>query len=175
VGTLSIIDTLYEEHKLVLSFLDQHQEISLRNIADDRFKKILVLASASYFEFVIQNIILEFVSRKSAAHAAVVAIVQAKAIARQYHTYFDWEDKNANRFFAMFGSSFSDTCKEEVKNTSVLDDAVRAFLEIGKTRNVLVHQNAGSYFLEKTAEEIHQLHSKAIVFVDFISAQLAKC
>lgn len=172
MATVSIIDKLYADHKAVLEFLEKHNEVSLKNIADDRFKKLLLLAAASYFEFLIQDLILQFVSRQTNANTVVISIVKAKAVDRQYHTYFDWSSRNANQFFALFGSEFSEAAKEKVANDSELEESVRAFLEIGKTRNALTHQNIGNYFLDKTAEEIHGLYTKAARFIVFLSSQL---
>ena len=41
--------------------------------------------------------------------------------------------------------------KARVKAEAQLDESIRAFLEIGRERNRLVHQNYGMFTLEKTA------------------------
>ena len=169
-----VIDQLYADHKSVLDFLESRGEVSLRTIADNSFKKLLVLAAASYFEQVIQELIIQFVSDQSDANEIVVSILKAKAVDRQYHTYFEWDSKNANRFFSLFGSDFSDAAKEAITGSEELDEAVRAFLELGKTRNALMHSNVANYFLEKTAEEIYQLYKKAGQFMGFLPPQFAR-
>jgi phage/plasmid-associated DNA primase len=173
VAVESVIDKLYQEHKSVLDYLENNVEVSLRNITDDTFKKLLVLSAASYFEQVLQDLIVQFVSNQCRGDETVISLTKAKVIDRQYHTYFDWDGKNANKFFALFGSTFSDSAKEEVSNDEALDNSIKAFLELGKTRNALVHLNAAAYFLEKTAEEIYQMYVKATYFVGFLSIQLA--
>ena len=50
--------------------------------------------------------------------------------------------------------------------------SISAFLEIGRERNRLVHQDYGSFFLEKSAEEIFGLYVSAMVFVDFVPKAL---
>lgn len=169
----SVIDKLYRDHKSVLGYLEVSGEVSLRNTADDSLKKLLVLSAASYFEQVIQDLIVQFVSNQCGSNELVVSLVRAKVIDRQYHAFFDWNGKNANMFFALFGSAFSDSAKEEVCRDEGLDNAIKAFLELGKTRNALVHLNAATYFLEKTDEEIYQLYKKAVHFIKFLSRQFA--
>jgi hypothetical protein len=173
VAAESIIDKLYQEHKSVLDCLENNGEVSLRNISDDSFKKLLALSAASYFEQVVQDLIVQFVSNQCGSDEIVISLTKTKAINRQYHTYFDWEGKNANKFFVLFGSAFSDSTKKQVCNNEKLDSAIKAFLELGKIRNALVHLNAASYFLEKTAEEIYQLYKNAVHFTEFLSTQLA--
>jgi hypothetical protein len=56
--------------------------------------------------------------------------------------------------------------KRRVEDDDSLNEAVRAFLEIGSNRNRLIHNDFGSFFLEKTAEEVYNLYSKAMVFVE---------
>ena len=53
-----------------------------------------------------------------------------------------------------------------VKASAALDEAIRAFLELGQMRNELVHENFATFALEKTSEEIYALYSKAVPFVE---------
>ena len=55
--------------------------------------------------------------------------------------------------------------KQRIKGDDQLDDSVRAFLELGGERNRLVHEDFGTFTLEKTTEEIHALYSRAMRFV----------
>jgi hypothetical protein len=49
---------------------------------------------------------------------------------------------------------------------------IQAFLEIGRERNRLVHQNFGTFTLEKTTDEIYQLYESAIYFVEVLPKKL---
>ena len=64
--------------------------------------------------------------------------------------------------------------KKKVEDDEELSDAIRAFLEIGNDRNRLVHQDFGSFFLEKTAEEIYSRYRSAIKFVDAVPEALSE-
>ena len=92
----TIIDRLIERHQQISASLETQNEISLKSYADDEFRKVLVLSIASYFE----HQIVDALSRlaESANSEQVENLIKSKAIARQYHTYVDWESRNANRF-----------------------------------------------------------------------------
>jgi len=140
----------------------------------DHFRKTLLLASASYFEDHICNSVAEFVSE----HAKSVLIenfVRNKAIARQYHTWFSWDAKNANQFFGLFGTDFRTAMTEQVKAKPELRMAIEAFLELGNERNALVHQNYATSPMEKTLEEVYALYRSALLFVWSLPTALRNC
>ena len=95
-------------------------------------------------------------------------------MSRQYHTWFQWDGSNANSFFGLFGSDFRDFMKERIREDEELDGSVRAFLELGRERNRLVHQDFGTFPLEKTTAEIHALYTRAMRFVDAVPGALRK-
>ena len=82
-------------------------------------------------------------------------------------TWFDWEKKNANSFFGLFGVAFRDRMKAVVAEDNELESSIRSFLEVGRERNRLVHQDFASFSLEKTSEEIYALYSAAMKFVEW--------
>lgn len=62
--------------------------------------------------------------------------------------------------------------KEAVRNSGELDDAIKAFLEIGQLRNQLAHQNFAVFAMENTSEEIYLLYQSAGRFVEQFPARL---
>jgi hypothetical protein len=101
-------------------------------------------------------------------------LVEEKVIPRQYHTYFDWEKKNANKFFSMFGSEYSELARTRVGADISLDRAVRDFLALGETRNRLVHLDYVNFDIEKSPEDIISMYRSARVFVSFVRETLLK-
>ena len=168
----TVVDVLHEDFSALLSVLDEADEVSLRAVADDNFRKSLLLAAASYFERRMTDAVLSFVEDAANRNRLVTALVRNKAISRQYHTWFQWDAGNANSFFGLFGSGFRDFMKSRIGEDDDLDDAVRAFLEIGRERNRLVHQDFGAFPLEKTTEEIHALYRRALRFVEAVPGAL---
>ena len=171
-GTPStVVDRLHEDFLGLLSVLDGVGEVSLRTVADENFRKSLLLAAASFFERRMTDTVLTFVEDTTNRNGLVSELVRNKAVSRQYHTWFEWDRSNANSFFALFGSDFRAFMKRKVADDK-LESAVRAFLELGRERNRLVHQDYGAFVLEKTTEEIHELYCQAMDFVEIVPSAL---
>lgn len=178
---MNAVETLNSEYALIFQFLDQNQQPSLSSDLNKYFKKVLVLSAASYFEHEIQNTLVEFITAISNKNSKVISFLKKKAIGVQYHTYFTWGEKNtpdkpgknANTFFSMFGDDFKNECEKEIKANNELDKNVKAFLEIGHLRNILVHSNFASInFDTKTTDDIYNLYLSAKIFIDYIRTKL---
>jgi hypothetical protein len=145
----TIIDALYNENRDAIAIISERNEISIASDLDNKLKKHLVMAAASYFEMEVRGAIEELASIASRNNSALVALVKQKALERQYHTYFDWKTRNANVFFAHFGEEFSKRCKSEIKQQEELSESVAAFLELGEMRNKLAHLNFALFPIDK--------------------------
>jgi len=121
----------------------------------------LILSAASFFEHEITQILLNFISKYSNNNPKIFSFTKRKAIDRQYHTYFDWDAKNANKFFSLFGDNFMDTIQNDLKSDEALDKAIRDFLRIGSTRNELAHKNFANFTLDMTSKDAYELYSSA--------------
>ncbi len=168
----TIVDQLYAEFQNLVSYLNEKGEISFRVSVDATFRKAILLAGASYFEHRVCDDIIAFAKEKSSDNKPLVEFVKNKAISRQYYTFFNWELSNANTFFGLFGEAFKTFMADEIKNNGDLAEAIKAFTELGRERNRLVHQDFGTFSLEKTAEEIFQLYRTALPFVQCIPEKL---
>jgi hypothetical protein len=62
-----------------------------------------------------------------------------------------------------------------IASDEVLAENVRAFMEIGRERNLLVHSDYVSYLINKTPEEIYTLYQKANEFVSAVGAEWRVC
>lgn len=163
----NVIDTIYEEYYLLTEFLEKNNEISFNNTVSDNFKKTLLLSIASFFESKITDMIFNYTVNKTENDTLLTSFVRSKAINRQYHTYFDWKCNNINQFLGCFGQVFKEKASRQIKE-NLLEDNVKAFMEIGSYRNQMVHQNFASFYLDKTTEEVYELYKKAIVLVAFL-------
>jgi hypothetical protein len=168
----TIVDRYYADFAELVAHLDEVGEVSLRSVVEANFRKVLLLVAASYFEWRLTQNILEFVGRASNNNGAILEFVKNKAVSRQFHSLFDWDKNNANRFFSCFGENFKDFMRSVIETDKGLDACIRAFLEIGRERNRLVHQDFGSFSLEKTAAEIYSLYNDAYRFVELIPIKL---
>ena len=169
---LTPVDRLYNESSAVLQALQGVPDLSLQVTAADHFRKALLLATASYFEHRVCSCVIEFVRERSGGSTLIESFVRNKAISRQYHTWFKWDETNANQFFGYFGADFKSAMSTKVRDSSDLKSSVQAFLEIGNERNKLVHQDYATFALEKTLDEIYSLYKVACQFVEYLPIAL---
>lgn len=171
----SAVDRLYREAAAVIQALGGESELSLRVSAADNLRKSLLLAAASHYEQRITSAVTDFVREASGGSCIVEQFVRNKAIARQYHTWFKWDDNNANHFFGLFGHEFRALMVSRVKEREDLQLSVRSFLELGNERNRLVHGDYATFTLEKTMEEIYSLYIQGLLFVSDLPDALREC
>jgi hypothetical protein len=168
----TIIDSLYDEFIEVRKFLDDSKEISLSSIVDNTFKKTLAISAASYFEDELRKILLKYFNETSNNNNVVISFIKNKAITRQYHTFFDWKSKNANKFFALFGEDFKESASNDIKTNESIEKAIRDFIDLGNTRNELAHLNFANIELNKTAEEVYDQFRQALLFLQYFENKL---
>src|SRR5688572_22709751 len=107
--TSTIIDALYRDFLELLKIVDALKEPSIYAWTDNQFRRTLVMAIGSYFEHEITTLISDFIDRETRNSDWATAFARSKGIARQYHTYFKWDENNVNQFFGMFGAA----CKQK--------------------------------------------------------------
>lgn len=162
-----LIDNYYELYGLLV----EQNEFSQSVQVNEHYRKILLLSCASYYEKQITQIIKDFISLKT-EDERITSFVNNKAINRQYHTYFQWDQtNNINQFLGLFGVEFKKAVSEEIRSSENLSRQIKSFLEIGAERNKMVHQNFLEYQLEKTFDEIVILHKDALNFIDYIKSK----
>ncbi|MBX5183382.1 hypothetical protein HJB88_12120 [Rhizobium sp. NZLR5] len=99
----------------IASLLRTSREVSLEVFINDLGRKALLMACASYFEHVLTKDVQSFFDDQFGSSHPAAHVVRVKAISRQYHTWFDWDKSNANKFFGMFGAEFSKWMQEKVR------------------------------------------------------------
>jgi len=175
------VDILYTEYLSIVGYLDENSQPSLSSDVNKYFTKVIILSAASYFEHRIQEILVEFIVKETNNHIPALNFFKKKAIGMQYHTYFYWGEKNnpnkpgknANSFFALFGDDFKKQVEERLTQSQDLTMAMKAFLEIGHLRNILVHSNFAAYnFDNKTPDDVAGLYKSGVPFVAFIEELL---
>lgn len=160
-----LVRRLYDDHAGLLAYLTSRGEISFATAIESSFPKVVLLAAASDLETRVTDALIDYFTRVTGSTRAAVSFVRNKAIARQYHTYFDWRGRSANQFFGLFGDEFKTKMKATMRLDGNLSEAISAFCEVGDLRNQLVHENYAAFTVEKTADEVHALYEKALVFV----------
>jgi HEPN superfamily RiboL-PSP-like protein len=165
-----LVDVLFAEHRDLLVYLEERNEPSFVGTLQSTMPKIVLLAGASYLETEVQRIVTDFYKEVTASHSEALAFVRNKALKRQYHTFFAWDDGKANAFFGLFGETCLTNYKAAVKANQELAKAATDFCRLGSLRNQLVHGNYAAFGLDLTAEEVYALYRSAAVFVDRLPA-----
>lgn len=166
------VSVFYDRQSALIAYLVQNRELSLAQDVEQMLRKNLPLAAASFFEHVLTRVLTKFAIGKSNNCAELVSFFEQRAVKRQYHTLFDWEKTNVNKFLSCFGESFKAAVSKEISNDDGLCRAAKDFLEIGNMRNCIVHQNYAAYVTDKSSEEIFSLFKSARQFVSFVEAKL---
>lgn len=169
------VDRIFKESALVIRALDESKEYSLSVGVADHLRKALLLAAASYFEHRVIDCVMEHVRSSSNGSRLIEAFVRNKAVSRQYHTWFNWSESNANQFFGLFGSDFKSAMTQRVRASAELTSSVSAFLQIGSERNRLIHENYATFPFEKTLEEVYTLYKIGSLFVDALPHAFKEC
>lgn len=172
--TPTIIDQQYLSGNSLVDYLKEQKELTFYSEAENNFRKTILLSAASYFEKEFTDILFDFAKSQSNENEMIMSIIKQKAISRQYHTNFDWDKSNANKFFTLFGTEFKAKMNNQIKENAELDKSIKAFLEIGNERNKMVHQNFAEITIEKTAEEIYKLYQTSLLFVETMKSELIK-
>ena len=172
---------LKNEYKAIEDYLNGQGQVSLVSDLNKHLRKILILSAGSFFEHKITKILSDFVRTKSGEDFRIVNFLEKQAISQKYHALFSWGEKdkpespgkNANTFFKLFGEDFKTTISAEVDANNNLNESIKAFIEIGHLRNILVHSNFAEYSYEnKTPDEIFDLFQKAEPFLNYLEEKL---
>ena len=161
----AVID-LYESFNKNCELLRKTNEVSFLNEYTEQFSKVLLLATASYFEDKVVSIIPEFLNPANCS--LTENFISKKGLKRQYHTLFDWKSNNANTFFGLFGDDFKSFMRDKVNGDQKLKASIKSFIELGGLRNRLVHNNYAQFQLDKTVNEIFEEFKGSSYFVDQI-------
>ncbi len=166
----TIIDSYFYQHKELSDYLLEHNELSLKSDADRRFAKVLILACASYFEERVIKAILNYSEFLLNGDEKITSLLKTKAFDRQYHSLFDWNENNANKFFSHFGEDIKKKHKLDVKEDECLKQCEQNFMTLGRMRNVLVHSNFAICHIDETQEEIYEIFKSALKFISYIES-----
>lgn len=161
-----------EDAKKIKEILFDSSELSLGVAFEGIMQKYFALSVSSSFEHRIVNAILKYAELHSDKMKYNYNLIRTKAVKRQYHTYFNWEQKNANSFFALFGYECRETYIREKKENENLRNGELSFLELGRLRNELVHFDFITYPFPLTMEEIKGKYESADVLVCYIETIL---
>jgi hypothetical protein len=167
---LDPVEALFDQLSRLVDSLKLTGEPSLAVSVSEIASKSLLLAAASRFEAEFTRLFTEVASVLSTSEIANFCINQG--VIRKYHTLFDWEANNVNRFLKLFGDDFRDRALARVSTDQTFSDAVVAFVVVGAGRNRLVHSDFATFPLEDTLEELIEKYRRARYFLPVLHGML---
>jgi hypothetical protein len=169
------IRELHDQYVELLQLIDVSTATTSHSVLQETLRKSLLVAVGNFFEKRITGEI-EVIAREAApAHPCMQEFVKNKALTRQYHSLFAWRENNANAFLSLFGVSFKQRVREKISADQAVRDGEMAFMELGRLRNTLVHEDYMIFPSEKSAEEIFGTASLANEFVNVVVSELREC
>lgn len=166
------IERQYQDSQELYNYLLSKGEISFATYIDSVYKKVLVLSAASYFESKVSELISKYATKVSGSDKRIVNLIESKVIERQYHTLFDWKANNTNAFWKLFGEATKDSVRQRINSDDTLKTAEQSFIELGRQRNLLVHENFAEFDVNITVEEIYKKYRAACGFIALIEVVL---
>ena len=166
------IERQYQDSQELYNYLLGKGEISFATYIDSVYKKVLVLSAASYFESKISELISQYATKVSGSDKRIVKLIESKIIERQYHTLFEWKANNTNAFWKLFGEETKESVRKKINSDERLKAAEQCFIDLGRQRNLLVHENFAEFDVNTTVEEIHGKYRQACNFISLIETVL---
>ena len=166
------IEQQYKDSQELYDYLIGEGEVSFATYINNVYKKVLVLSAASFFESAITKQISAYAVNATKLDKRIVTLIESKVLERQYHTLFDWNSNNTNVFWKLFGETTKSKVRELISMDENLKKAERAFIDLGKQRNLLVHENFAEYDVNTTVEEIYDKYKDACIFLKFVETVL---
>lgn len=167
----SFVDNIYRDSKVVLEFLESQNKTPMFVHTSDSLRKSLLLSSASFFEDEIKNLLSQFSISKS-SDQRLPAFIKNTVIERGYDKTINFDSGKINSFMGLFGREFLDKFNNDCKNIKDLRESSDIFIQIGSTRNNMIHGNLGSFFFDKTLDEVYEAHKRAEKFLEYLKKEL---
>lgn len=168
---MSAVTNMYSEHQDLVAFFGDDNP-SYQASLERTLPKVLLLAAASEFEVAVCRHIRDYAIASSTDKKLAVMIDQW-VLTRNYFRLFDWKGQHAGPLWGAFGQDFKKHMQSLLKSDAELKASLDAFLEIGRLRNELVHQDYANYVLLKTSAEIFRMYEEATRFIDALPQILA--
>ncbi|MCE1245853.1 MAG: hypothetical protein LWY06_04330 [Firmicutes bacterium] len=169
------ISELFEEIEKISNYLQENEEPSYKISFGGMSAKFFTLCIASYFESELKQIVETFIYDVS-KNELIVSFVKNKGIERQYHAWFDWDKRNANKFFSLFGERFKTFMKQKIdEGNSQIKKGMEDFLAIGQSRNNLTHNDIHSFPFNDTISESYERYKNSLLFIKCVKDSLYEC
>jgi len=153
-------------------FLNKNSELSNAMFIGSIIPKIAIISAASEYEKRILTLLEQSASNLDNKEGLILGLVRNKAIKRQYHTYFDWDNLKIGSFQSLVGPKLSKLLNDKMNKNSVFKQSVQSFLEIGGYRNILVHSDFLSCPINLSIDAVGIKINEANNFVVWLESEI---
>lgn len=164
--------TVWRSFEALQSRLLETADPSIIVDAQAVYSKAMILAAGNWFERKVSEVLVDFARVHSNGDLRVVELVRQRAVARQFHTLFDWEQQVPSRFLALFGDRFKDASIREIKASETLASGARDFMTLVAQRNALAHAQALDEEPPFTAAEVFTKFNSGAEWVRWLERAL---
>ena len=159
----------YEDYekdiKLLNEILPTKPELASFKISYENFfiRKFIIVCANSFELHLIKNLAETLCEDQP----LLSNFIKKQALERRYHQLFDWDRNNANAFFKLFGEDFKIEISTNIKGDNALEEGQTAFLQLGRTRNEIVHKGFDSVRIQFSVNDTWNYFTQAIAFYKF--------
>ncbi|MGR3976853.1 hypothetical protein FW754_04070 [Acinetobacter sp. 1207_04] len=166
----SLIHDMYldysEDNKILNSILINHAELtSFYSGYNNLYTKSFLVACSNSFEKKWLDFLPNFLSGDN---PLTKNFIRTQAVDRKFHTMFDWKNNSAGPFYGAFGEDFKKFIAGKIKADKYLKSKQDAFLELGKLRNLIVHEGIHNFNLQRDIKSVYELFNNSLDYSIFI-------
>ncbi len=166
VSSYDPVELMFEQLSRLVQSLALTGEPTLAVSVSAIASKSLLLAAASRFEAQLTEVVTAVA--RATSPEAIAAFCVNQGLVRKYHTLFNWEGNNVNKFFALFGEDFKSRASARAKADDDFARAISDFVVLGRMRNNLVHNDFAAFPLDETLDELIERYRSARRFLPAI-------
>jgi hypothetical protein len=170
---MSDVERIRGELLSLREIVGRSKSLSDVNAFESLAAKTLLLAAASFFEKKICEAILAC-AKNTGTHDIFANFIEKQALERKFHSMFQWEATNINRFLALFGTENKKIMEDEIKVSEQLSSAMNDFIYINSQRNLLVHNNFAAFNLDAAMDDIWLKFGSAKRLSDWLPEKLTE-
>jgi len=135
----------------------------------DTLDKDAAVAAGSFCEVFVCSVMTNVVSH---IEPGIQHFIMRQAVDRKFFQWFDFNSANANTFFRLFGPELSAVLKGRAQDAD-LSASIRAFLQLCKARNELVHNNYVAVDTTNTVSDTYAHVRSASRFLTWLATDFA--
>jgi hypothetical protein len=170
---MSDVDRIHGELSSLREIIQHTESLSDVNAFEALGSKTLLLAAASFFEKQVCEAILGC-AKDTGTSEIFASFIEKQALERKFHSMFQWEATNINRFLALFGTECKKIMEKEIKESEELSSAMNDFIYINSQRNLLVHNNFAAFNLDTAMDDIWLKFKSAKLLSDWLPMRLTE-